>query len=111
MSFTSERKSQLEDNYILNFERALEVRQRRNQLLAAWLVAKNRRNDPAYAEKIVQIGSEEPADAAFCHRIIHEVGGLPTDVGEEHIQERMRALFIIAADELAREQQRPLDKS
>jgi hypothetical protein len=109
MSSLTEWQSQLEDRYILNFERALEVRQRRNQLLAEWIVAKNRRNDPAYVEKIVQIGSEEPADAGYRQRIMQEMGGVPADVGEQQLQEHMRTLLLLAAEQLAREHERRAD--
>ena len=110
MSSTTERQLQIEDQHILNFERALEVRRRRNQLLAEWIVTKNRRNDPAYIEKIVQIGSEEPTDAGYCQRIMQEVGGLPADVGERQLHEHMRTLLLLAAEQLAQEHERRVDK-
>ena len=70
----------LEDRYILDFERLLEVRSRRNRLLAEWVCSLIGRNDrDAYVAQVMEAGSLAPGDEVILRKVLKDL----KDAGED----------------------------
>ncbi|MDK1491229.1 ATPase inhibitor subunit zeta [Sinorhizobium sp. 7-81] len=97
----TEREKALEERYILDFERSLRVRERRNRLLAGWAArALDRSNATAYAAEIAEAGRAEAGDDDVLRKVLRdfEIAGIAAT--REQLEEKMRALLFVAAEQL-----------
>ncbi|WP_025662050.1 ATPase inhibitor subunit zeta [Rhizobium sp. IBUN] len=99
-----DRRRLLEDRYILDFERLLEVRSRRNWLLAQWVCSLIGRNDrDAYVAEVMEAGSSAAGDEIVLKKVLKDLTEAGEDVGESAVQTKMHELMFAAAEDMARE--------
>lgn len=99
-----DRRRLLEDRYILDFERLLEVRSRRNRLLAQWVCSLIGRNDrDAYVAEVMEAGSSAPGDEVILRKVLKDLKDAGEDVDGVTIQNEMHELMFTAAEDIARE--------
>lgn len=101
---TGDHEKMLEDTYILDFERSMRVRVRRNALLANWLAGRTGRNDlAAMADEVLALGQAEAGDDALCEKLASRLAdaGIALDVSE--LRSVARSLIAEATEQLAAE--------
>lgn len=97
-----DRRRLLEDRYILDFERLLEVRSRRNRLLAEWVCSLIGRNDrDAYVAEVMEAGSLAPGDEVILRKVLKDLKDAGEDVDGATIQNEMHELMFTAAEDMA----------
>ncbi|MCA1408347.1 DUF1476 family protein [Ensifer sp. IC3342] len=97
----TEREKALEEKYILDFERSLRVRERRNRLLAGWAArALDRADATAYAEEVAAAGQAEAGDDDVLRKVLRDFESAGIPATREQLQEEMRALLFVAAEQL-----------
>ncbi|WP_431323102.1 ATPase inhibitor subunit zeta [Rhizobium sp. YTU87027] len=100
----NDRRRLLEDRYVLDFERLLEVRSRRNHLLAQWVCSLIGRNDrDAYVAEVIEAGSSAPGDEVILRKVLKDLKDAGEDVDGATIQNEMHELMFMAAEDMARE--------
>ena len=101
---SSDFEKMLEDKYILDFERAEQVRSRRNALLANWLAIRTKRNDVgALTAKVLKDSAAEAGDAGLCDRLLSDLKERGIAVDEAELRSTAHALLMEAAKQLAAE--------
>ncbi|MBB4229837.1 ATPase inhibitor subunit zeta [Rhizobium mongolense] len=104
MTSLDDRRRALEDKYILDFERSLKVRARRNRLLAEWVAAAIGRNDvDAYVNEVVAIAIASPEDANLLQKILADFSAAGQVADEALLREKMHDLMYMAAEALESE--------
>lgn len=104
MTVSSDREKGLEDKYILDFQRSLKVRERRDHLVAAWAARAIGRSDlGAYVEEVVAAGRAEPGDDDVLCKVLRDLNAANVPASEEMLREKMRALLFLAAEQLEAE--------
>ncbi|NRP74833.1 hypothetical protein ILFOPFJJ_05756 [Ensifer psoraleae] len=100
MELTEPEKA-LEEKYILDFERSLRVRERRDRLLAGWAAhALDKGDATAYAGEIAEAGRAEAGDDDILRKVLRDLESAGIAVTREELQEKMRALLFVAAEQL-----------
>ena len=101
----NERQKALEEKYLLDFERAIRVRDRRNRILAKWAAQVIARADTsAYVEEVIAAGQAEPGDDDVLLKVLADLRSANVAADEAMLQEKMRALLYVAAEQLEAEQ-------
>ncbi|AJD45188.1 DUF1476 domain-containing protein [Rhizobium sp. SEMIA 4085] len=104
MTSLDDRRRALEDKYILDFERSLKVRARRNRLLAEWVAAAIGRNDvDAYVNEVVATAITSPGDANLLQKIRADFSAAGRAADEALLREKMHDLMYLAAEAMERE--------
>jgi len=99
-----DRRRLLEDRYILDFERLLETRSRRNCLLAQWVCSLIGRNDrDAYVAEVMDAGRSAPGDEVILRKVLKDLQDAGEDVDGATLQKEMHELMFMAAEDMARE--------
>ncbi|APO78843.1 hypothetical protein AM571_PC01108 (plasmid) [Rhizobium etli 8C-3] len=107
MTSLDDRRRALEETYILDFERSLKVRARRNRLLAEWVAAEIGRNDvDAYVNEVMTIAIASPEDTGLIQKIRADFSAAGRVADEALIREKMHELMYTAAEALESEQAR-----
>ncbi|AFL54826.1 ATPase inhibitor subunit zeta [Sinorhizobium fredii] len=97
----TEREKALEERYILDFERSLRVRERRDSLFAGWAArALDRADATAYADEIADAGRAEAGDDDVLRKVLRDFESAGIPATREQLQEKMRALLFVAAEQL-----------
>ena len=97
----TEREKALEEKYIFDFERSLRVRERRDRLLAGWAAhALDRADATAYAQEVAGAGRAEAGDDDVLRKILRDFETAGIAATREELQEKMRALLFVAAEQL-----------
>lgn len=97
----TQREKALEEKYILDFERSLRVRERRDCLLAGWAVhALHRADATAYADEISGTGRAEAGDDDVLRKVLRDFESAGIPATREQLQQKMRALLFVAAEQL-----------
>ncbi|MCG5485512.1 MAG: DUF1476 family protein [Sinorhizobium meliloti] len=97
----TKREQALEEKYILDFERSLRVRERRDRLLAEWAAyALDKADATVYAGEIASAGRAEAGDDDVLRKVLRdfETAGIP--VTREQLKVKMRVLLFVAAEQL-----------
>lgn len=104
MTALTEREKALEEKYILDFERAFKVRDRRNRILAKWVAQVIGRVDTAtYVEEVVTAGHAEPGDEDVLLKVLGDLRAASVPVDDAAVREKMRTLLFVAAEQLEAE--------
>ncbi|MFA1623993.1 ATPase inhibitor subunit zeta [Rhizobium mongolense] len=104
MTSLDDRRRALEDKYILDFERSLKVRARRNRLLAEWVAAAIGRNDvDAYVNEVVATAIASPEDSNLLQKIRADFSAAGRAADEALLREKMHDLMYMAAEAMERE--------
>jgi hypothetical protein len=104
MTSLDDRRRALEDKYILDFERSLKVRARRNRLLAEWVAAAIGRNDvDAYVNEVVATAIASPEDSILLQKIRADFSAAGRAADEALLREKMHDLMYIAAEAMESE--------
>lgn len=107
MTSLDDRRRALEDKYILDFERSLKVRARRNRLLAEWVAAAIGRNDvDAYVNEVVATAIASPEDANLLQKIRADFSAAGKSADDAVLREKMHDLMYIAAEAMESEDTR-----
>jgi hypothetical protein len=94
----------LEDKYIHDFERAEQVRSRRNALLANWIATRTKRNDiSALTAEVLKVGAAEAGDAALCGKLLSDLEEWGIALDETELRTVAHTLLMDAAGQLASE--------
>lgn len=105
MTTLSEREKALEAKYILDFERALRVRDRRNRILAKWIAQAIGRTDvAAYVEEVASAGQAEPGDDDILLKVLGDLRAANVVADKGMLQAKMRTLLFVAAEQLDAEE-------
>lgn len=105
MTTLTEREKALEEKYILDFQRALEVRERRNRLLAKWAAETiGRADETVYAEEVIAAGLAEAGDDDVLLKVLGDLHAANVPMTKAMLQEKMRALLFVAAEQLEAEE-------
>jgi len=104
MTTSNDREKDLEDKYILNFQRSLNVRERRDRLLARWAARAIGRSDlAAYLDEVIAAGRAEAGDDDVLYKVLRDLNAANVPAGEEMLRAKMRALLFLAAEQLEAE--------
>ncbi|KSV72406.1 ATPase inhibitor subunit zeta [Sinorhizobium sp. Sb3] len=104
MTALNERQKALEEKYFLDFERAIRVRDRRNRILAKWAAQVIGRADAsAYVEEVITAGQTEPGDDDVLLKVLGDLRAANVVADKMMLQEKMRALLFVAAEQLEAE--------
>jgi hypothetical protein len=94
----------LEEGFILDFDRSLAVRARRNALLANWIAFRTGRTDTAaLTAAVLKQGEADTADALFCDGLLADLRTWGIDLDSAELHAQAHALLIDAAAQLAAE--------
>lgn len=96
----TEREKELEEKYILDFERSLTVRERRDRLLAGWASYALDLAAAVYAEEIAEASRSEAGDDDVLRKVLRDFESAGIPATREQLQEKMRALLFVAAEQL-----------
>ncbi|WP_087001972.1 ATPase inhibitor subunit zeta [Rhizobium sullae] len=108
MTSLDDRRRALEDKYILDLERSLKVRARRNRLLAEWVAAAIGRNDlEAYVDEVVATALASPEDQDLLRKIVVDFNAAGQAADEAFIREKMHDLMYTAAEAMESEAATP----
>lgn len=101
MAFTEERKLELESKYILDFERLLATRARRDCLLAGWATNLLRRNDSrAYLQELNDIAIGTPTDDDLVAKLLRDFELAGIKISKDDLARTMHEMMFEAAEEL-----------
>lgn len=105
MSALNERQKALEEKYLLDFERAIRVRDRRNRILAKWAAQVIGRADTSdYVEEVVKAGYAEPGDDDILEKVLGDLHAAKVPIDKAMMLEKMRTLLFVAAEQLEAEE-------
>jgi len=107
MTTLTDREKALEEKYFLDFEMVFKGRSRRDRLLAQWVASQIGRVDTeAYVAEIIDTRMTRGDDKGVLDKILADAQAAGTDLDEGELQEKMRTLMFVAAEQLEAENRR-----
>lgn len=93
---------------VLDFERSLHLKARRNALLGAWLATHTGRDDNAtITAAVLKLAARDASDEDLCDELLADLTACGHAVGREGLRAKLHSLTLQAAEQIASERPVP----